>query len=93
MTLFYGTFQSLIHNDTSLSDIQKFHYLISSLQGDAADVIDSLDTSAQNYTTAWTILRESLRIKEHVSALFNLPQVERESVTCLRQLLNHLKHL
>jgi hypothetical protein len=49
---FRDTFLSLIHNNDSIDDINKFHYLRSSLQGSAALVIRSLDFKAENYKTA-----------------------------------------
>ncbi|XP_033220965.1 uncharacterized protein LOC117175366 [Belonocnema kinseyi] len=42
---FRDTFKSLIHDNTRLSNIQKFHYLSSTLTGDAARVIQSLGVS------------------------------------------------
>ncbi|KAJ8884377.1 hypothetical protein PR048_016234 [Dryococelus australis] len=90
---FCDKFQSLIHNNTYLSDIQIFHYFISSLQGNTADVIEVLDISAQNITITWNLRRERFENKtvlgsRHVSAMFNLPKVERESATYLRLLFD-----
>ncbi|CAI6348555.1 unnamed protein product [Macrosiphum euphorbiae] len=44
------------HKD--LSDIQKLHYLKSSLRNEAAQVIESLETTAANYLPNWKQLRE-----------------------------------
>lgn len=96
---FYDTFKSLIHDNVSLSGIQKFHYLRSTLRGDALQVISSLSTSEQNYDTAWRLLIQRFENKRfiismHVKALFEIPRVERESSFALRQLLDHTnKHL
>lgn len=38
---FYNTFESMIHLNPKLTNIQRFHYLISSLEADAAHVIES----------------------------------------------------
>ncbi|KAK2575354.1 hypothetical protein KPH14_000827 [Odynerus spinipes] len=49
---FRVTFESLIHNNACLTDIQKFHYLDAALKGDAARVIKSLGVSSANYVIA-----------------------------------------
>uniref|UniRef100_A0A6P7FJF0 Uncharacterized protein LOC114330028 n=1 Tax=Diabrotica virgifera virgifera TaxID=50390 RepID=A0A6P7FJF0_DIAVI len=75
---FRDSFNSIINDDTSLSNVQKFHYLRLSLRrGIAADI-------------AWSLL---INVK-HIKALFNLPLVTKESTQGLRQLLdNTQKHL
>lgn len=37
------------------------HYLKASLKGEAADVISSLELSAENYIEAWAMLNEPIR--------------------------------
>lgn len=49
---FHGTFVSLIHDNESLSNVKKFHYLNASLEGDAADIVKSLHLSSDNYKIA-----------------------------------------
>ncbi|XP_050525290.1 uncharacterized protein LOC126896497 [Daktulosphaira vitifoliae] len=51
--LFYDLFSKLIHVNANLSDIQKFCYLRSSLSGETANIIKSLETTANNYEIAW----------------------------------------
>lgn len=53
---FHDTFCSLIESNETLSNVQKFHYLRASLEGDASDVINSLQMSASNYAIAWKLL-------------------------------------
>ncbi|CAL1682524.1 unnamed protein product [Lasius platythorax] len=50
---FRDTFESLIHNNETIDPIQNFHYLKASLEGNAAQIIKSLELSAINYTVAW----------------------------------------
>lgn len=96
---FYDTFNSLIHNDSSLNDTQKFHYLRSSLKGDALHLISSIEISASNYAVAWQILREryenkKIIINKHVKALFSLTPIKQESHIALRRLLDDVsKHI
>lgn len=46
---FRDTYKNLIHNDASLSDMDKFTYLRTSLTGDALQEIASIDISSANY--------------------------------------------
>lgn len=72
---FRDTFNSIVHNSTSLSSVEKFHYLRLSLKGEAASVISSLEICEENYDTAWQLLKnryenKPLLINNHVEALF-----------------------
>lgn len=95
---FYNTFKSIIHSNTRLTDIQKFHYLISSLEGDAAHVIKSLEITAENYTEALSLLKQRYDDKrviaqEHIKALFDLPTVTKGNFKMLRRLIDDvLRH-
>lgn len=55
---FSDNFRSVIHNKTHLSNIEKFQYLNSSISGDAAKIIESIEITEQNYTTAWDLLQQ-----------------------------------
>ncbi|XP_039303422.1 uncharacterized protein LOC120357324 [Solenopsis invicta] len=96
---FHGTFQSLIHRDTSINEIQKFHYLKSSLKEEAAEIIQSLEISSENYNEAWQMLKrrydnKRLIIQKHIKALFELQPVTKENHAGLRHLLDGvLKHI
>jgi len=93
---FHDTFHSLIHRDNSITEIQKFHYLKSSLKG---EVIQSLEISSNNYKEAWHILKrrydnKRLIIQKHIKALFDLQPIIKENHTGLRHLVDGiLKHL
>lgn len=92
---FHDTFTSLIHENNRITDINKFHYLRASLQGSAAVVIQSIEFSSINYQVAWKLLCERfdnrrLLIQNHVSALFNLTPITKESSATIRHLLDDL---
>lgn len=81
---FYDTFNSLIHNDSTLLDIQKFHYLKSCLKGEAANVLHCLEISSNNYQIAWEMLEnrynnKRLIIQNHIKAIYDLPVASKES--------------
>src|SRR5436190_8486859 len=54
---FYDSFQAIVEKNNKLSDIQKLYYLRLSVKGTAAEVIQSLDTSAESYRVAWDLLK------------------------------------
>lgn len=95
---FHDTFNSLIHNDSSLLDIQKFHYLKSCLKGEAANVLHCLEVSSNNYKVAWEMLEsrysnKRLTIQNHIKAICDLPVVLKENHVILRQIIDGInKH-
>ncbi|KAJ8965330.1 hypothetical protein NQ314_004210 [Rhamnusium bicolor] len=96
---FRDTFDSLINLNQSLSEIQKYHYLRAALEGSAAQVVRSLEFSANNYSVAWDTLlnrynNENVLVHNHVKAIFDIPALNRESFSELRKMLDTLsKHL
>ena len=77
---FWDSFNSAIHTNNTLSEIDKFNYLRSLLQGTAYDAIAGLALSAVNYQKAVTILRKrfgnkQLIISRHMEALLNVTAV------------------
>lgn len=90
---FRDTFSSLIHNNASISSVQKFHYLRASLEGSAAHIIRALEFSAANYTVAWSLLCERydntrLLIQNHVKGIFDEEPIKKESASAIRRLLD-----
>jgi len=93
------TFKALVHDHTELSNIRKYQYLTASLTGNAAKLIESIDISNENYEVAWDLLKKryddpkSIK-KKHIHCLFEMPKIERESASAIRELVDHtLKHL
>ncbi|XP_043474287.1 uncharacterized protein LOC122506260 [Leptopilina heterotoma] len=87
---FRDTYSSLIHENNSLSNVQKFYYLRSSLADEAAEQIQSLETTEANYEVAWSILKEryennNLIINSHIDAIFEIPSLARESYKGIRR--------
>lgn len=88
---FRDSFRSLVHDNESLTKIQKFHHLQASLKGPAADVLDSIELCDENYDEAWALLNKRFNyekwiIEGHVNALLNLPAIKRDTPEALRQL-------
>ncbi|XP_011861695.1 PREDICTED: uncharacterized protein LOC105558556 [Vollenhovia emeryi] len=95
---FFDTFNSLIHSNKSLNDIQRFHYLKSSLKGEAAETVSSLEISSVNYADTWSRLKEGydnnrLAVQNHIRAIFDLPIARKENSAVIRTVLDGvLKH-
>lgn len=92
---FRDTYLSMIHQSKKLDDIQKFHYLRSSLSGSASQVIKSLEFSFENYTIAWDLLNRryndsDLLVHNHVKALFSIQSLSKESSFQVRKLIDSI---
>lgn len=90
---FHDSFSNMIHMNTDLSDIQKFHYLKSSLKGEAAEIIHSLQVTDSNYAVAWKLLCETFQdekqiINNLINKLFQLSPVQKSSYDSLRSFVN-----
>ena len=85
---FWDSFESSIHNNPDLTDIDKFNYLHSLLEHTAAEAIAGLTLSSSNYEEAIALLKKRFGSKQqliskHMKALLNL-----EAVTSSRDLKN-----
>lgn len=92
---FRDTFESIIHSNESIPEINKFHYLRSALEGSASVVIKSIEFTAKNYKVAWDLLNErynnkNILINKHLKALFNIDIISKESFKALRFLIDHV---
>ncbi|XP_018402067.1 PREDICTED: uncharacterized protein LOC108779200 [Cyphomyrmex costatus] len=81
---FEDTFNVLVHSNVKIQTVQQFNYLKSCLVGNAAHIIQSLTSTAENYEIAWNLLKERysnkrIIIQNHVRALFDLQVVTKES--------------
>ncbi|XP_071578820.1 uncharacterized protein [Temnothorax nylanderi] len=91
---FADSFRSIIHDKPHLSSIEKFQYLVSSISGDAAKIIESIELTDQNYIAAWELLQQryddprSLK-KKHIQCLFSMPTITKESARALRELIDY----
>ena len=91
---FRDTFDSLIHDNNSLSNIQKFYYLKSALKGEAADVLNNLTITDGNYDIALNLLHsrydnKRVIINSHIKALMEIKQLNKESAPALRELYDN----
>ena len=89
---FSDTFKESIHDSTELSDVVKFTYLVSLLQGSAKEAIAGLSLTSANYKDAVNILNKRFgdhtQIKaKHMDALMSLePVMSLQNLIALRRL-------
>lgn len=77
---FWDSFNSSIHENPTLSSIDKFNYLNSYLESEAADAISGLTLTAANYEEAVATLKrrfgnKQLIVNRHMDLLLNLDAV------------------
>jgi hypothetical protein len=92
---FRDTFQTLVIDNNTLSDNQKFHYLISSLKDEAKMLIANLPVTLDNFSVAWNLVTQrynnvKLIAMKHVKQLIHMPQVKGRNSSSLRQIINHV---
>jgi hypothetical protein len=73
-------------NNASLSKVQKFHYLIASLTGEAKDLISNLQITNENFVVAWQLITQRYNNKRlismmHAKNLCNLPEVKKANAS------------
>lgn len=83
---FHDLFTSLVHASTSLSTIDKFYYLRSSLDGEALQLIQTIPVSNEQYSIAWNLLKSHfqnsrLLKRMYVQSLFNFAVMKHETAT------------
>ena len=79
-TAFWDSFDSAIHSNDRLPEIDKFNYLRSLLEGCAHDAIAGLSLSSANYSEAVEILKhrfgnKHLIVSKHMEALLSISTV------------------
>lgn len=92
---FHDTYLSLVHDNSNLSDIERFHYLRSVLEGEALEVLHSIPFSAANYRNAWELLCERFLNKQllahnNIKLILNLPSMQKEVYSQMREIQDGL---
>ncbi|KAH7937135.1 hypothetical protein HPB49_008098 [Dermacentor silvarum] len=77
---FWDQFQSTVHQNRYLSNVDKLKYLRSYLMGKAESVISGLSTTNESYSTAIELLKEifgqkTLIVNDHMRRLLNVLKV------------------
>ena len=80
LVTFWDAFHSSIHTNPSLSNVDKFNYLVSLLESSAAEAIAGLSITSVNYDEAISTLRKrfgnsQLIVNRHMEALLGVGSV------------------
>lgn len=86
-------FVSLIHECAKLSDVEKLHYLKSSIAGEAASLLKHIQVTGANYMQAWETLNhrynnKRLIVNALLKRLFALKKCNTQSAQQLKTLLD-----
>lgn len=90
---FRDIFTSLIRNDQSLSDVEKYHYLKSNITGEAEQLLKNFAVTSANYEKAWQILEDRYNnkrviVNNIINRLLNQKKITFECARALRELLD-----
>ncbi|XP_025420894.1 uncharacterized protein LOC112690996 [Sipha flava] len=90
---FRDMFTSLVYENRSITDVERFHYLVSCLSGSALNIVKSVPLTSDNYAIAWCALRNRYDNKRllaiaHCDKLFSFGRLQQESVSSLLSVFN-----
>lgn len=90
---FKNMFDSLIHNNADLSDLQKIHYLKTCLAGEAERLISQFDVTDQSYKPAYDLLSERYQndvvlVDTHIITILAQPELKTESSDGIKELMD-----
>lgn len=92
---FKDTYTSLIHSDSSFTDIEKFHYLKSAvnIQPESQNILNNYQFSGSNYETAWSALCQRyddrrLLLMQYINSLMTIKGPVDDSLTEARRVLD-----
>lgn len=86
-------FIALVHSNSSLGEVQKFHYLKTSVSGEAETLIRHIQVTGDNYSQAWGKLKERFGNKRTLvtnllKRLFTQRKVQTQSAIQIKSLLD-----
>lgn len=86
-------FTSLVHDNTSLSNVQKLHYLKTSVTGEAEVLLRHIQITDSNYLQAWDLLKSRYGNKRLISTsvfkkLFNQKKINNQSAPSIKSLMD-----
>jgi hypothetical protein len=94
---FWDTYDSAVHQNDDLSDIDKFTYLKSLVELSAKEAISGLTLTSANYTEAISVLQKRFEnkqriISKHMDALLNVETVSSaQNIAALRRLFDSVE--
>lgn len=94
---FKNSFETTVHQDEDLTNMQKHQYLVGVLRGEARSAIEGFTISNENYEEAWTLLKDTydnevMIVETHMEELLNFPAITKdEKAESLRLLVWHIQ--
>ncbi|XP_073956369.1 uncharacterized protein [Choristoneura fumiferana] len=91
---FQDLFTSIVHNNASLSNVQKLHYLKTSISGEAEAILKHVQVTENNYMQAWDILKKRygnkrIIVNSILKRLFMQKKLNSQSASQLKSLLDN----
>nr|XP_046491123.1 uncharacterized protein LOC124223325 [Neodiprion pinetum] len=88
---FHDLFTSIVRENPQLSEVEKLHYLKTSLTDEPSQLIKNIALTAENFPRAWETLvsrYENTRLltDSHLATLFAIPRVTKKSSSELKSL-------
>ncbi|KOB65881.1 Uncharacterized protein OBRU01_22107 [Operophtera brumata] len=92
-TTFKDLFESLVHTNASIDDVQKMHYLKGHLSGEAEQLLRHVPLTAASYQESWSMLSRRYNNKKYLSnsllkRFVDHPSIGTESSDALKNLLD-----
>lgn len=90
---FFDLYNSIIHDNNNLAEIEKFHYLLTSLKNDPFNLVKSIPMTEQNYMIAYDTLKARYQNKRllattYFNEIYSAQPLQRPSSKDLRHLLD-----
>lgn len=90
---FHDLFTSIIHTNKSIDEVQKLHYLKSSLTGEAEQLLRTIPVTSKNYNQAWETLTNRYNNKRYIAnsifkKLFSIKSITSESAYQIKYILD-----
>ena len=92
---FRDLFTTLVVNKTTLSNVSKLHYLKTSLEGEALQLVSSFPVTGENFEIAWKKLVDKFEnkrrlVSSHLASIFGIKAMKKESSAELKRILNSM---
>lgn len=92
---FHDLFNTLVHKNTTLSNVQKLHYLTTSVvcSGEAASILKHIQLIDNNYEEAWNILKtrcgnKRINVDVIMKRFFSLKKINVGNSSSIKNLLD-----
>lgn len=90
---FHDLFNTLVHSNAALSNVQKLHYLKTSLSGEAASILKHIQVTDTNYEQAWNTLKarygnKRINVDAVMKRFFSLKKINVGNANSIKILLD-----